>query len=436
MRRAAAAALATGLALFSGAAAAVLPIEHWTTSRGARVYLVRADSIPMLDVRVDVDGGARRDPAGKAGLASMTAAMLARGVEGLDEEALAERFADLGAVRGGGASDDRASVSLRTLSSLREREAAVELVARVLASPTFPAAQLERERERMIQGLREARVRPEAIARRTFSALLYPTHPYGTEATPESVGSIGRDDLRAFHQRHYGADRAVVSMIGAVTRAEAEAIAERLTRDLPRGEPPPPLPAVELPAAQERRIAHPATQSHILLGTPALARGDPDFFPLFVGNYILGGGGFVSRLTEEVREKRGLAYSVSAGFSPLAQPGPFTVGLQTQKSQTDEALKVVRATLERFVREGPTAAELAAARQNLVGGFALRIDSNGKILDNLATIGWYRMPLDYLERWTDAVERVTAEQIRDAFQRKVRLDRLVTVVVGAGDAKP
>ena len=131
---------------------------------------------------------------------------------------------------------------------------------------------------------------------------------------------------------------------------------------------------------------------------PALRRGDPDFFPLVVGNYVLGGGGFVSRLTSEVREKRGLSYSVYSYFSPMAQPGPFVVGLQTQKSQTDEALKVVRATLERFVREGPTAAELAAARQNLVGGFALRIDSNGKILENLATIGWYRMPLDYLER--------------------------------------
>jgi zinc protease len=223
-------------------------------------------------------------------------------------------------------------------------------------------------------------------------------------------------------------------MIGAITRAEAQAIAERLTEGLPQSAAPAAMPPVVAPEPVERRIAHPATQSHILIGAPAIARGDPDFFPLFVGNYVLGGGGFVSRLTNEVREKRGLAYSVYAFFSPMAQPGPFTVGLQTQKAQTDEALKVVRETVARFVADGPTEDELAAARQNLVGGFALRIDSNRKILDNLATIGWYRLPLDYLARWTERVEAVTAAQVREAFGRHVRPDRLVTVVVGDGGA--
>jgi zinc protease len=434
LRRAIAPVVALALALWLPLAQAVLPIEHWTTSRGARVYFVRADAIPMLDVNVDFDAGSRHDPAGRSGLASMTTAMLARGVEGLDEATLAERFADLGASRGGGAGDDRASLSLRTLASARERDAAVGLLARIASSPTFPATLLERERERTIQGLREALVRPEAIAQRTFSALAYPSHPYGAEPTPESIAAIRREDLVAFHRARFGASGAVVSMIGAITRGEAEAIAERLTRDLPAGAPAAAMPDVVQPPPVERRIAHPATQSHILVGAPAIARGDPDFFPLFVGNYVLGGGGFVSRLTSEVREKRGLSYSVYSYFSPMAQPGPFTVGLQTQKTQTDDALKVVRETLARFVADGPTEDELRAARQNLVGGFALRIDSNRKILDNLANIGWYGLPLDYLERWTERVEAVTAAPVRDAFRRAVRPDHLVTVVVGAGDA--
>ena len=433
-RRALAALLGLAAALWQPLAHAVLPIEHWTTSRGARVYFVRADAIPMLDVNIDFDAGARHDPQGKSGLASMTAAMLARGVEGLDEASLAERFADLGASRGGGAGDDRASLSLRTLAAPRERDAAVELLARIASTPTFPAALLERERERTIQGLRESLVRPDAIAQRTFNALAYPAHPYGAEPTPESIAAIGREDLVAFHRARFGASAAVVSMIGAIGRAEAEAIAERLTRDLPAGELAAPLPDVVSPPAAQRRIAHPATQSHILVGGPAIARGDPDFFPLFVGNYVLGGGGFVSRLTAEVREKRGLSYSVYSYFSPMAQPGPFVVGLQTQKSQTDEALEVVRETLARFVADGPTEEELKAAKQNLVGGFALRIDSNRKILDNLANIGWYRLPLDHLERWTERVEAVSVAQVRDAFRRVVRPERLVTVVVGAGDA--
>ena len=424
------------LLLWAPLASAVLPIEHWVSSRGTRVYFVRADSIPMLDISIDFDAGARHDPPAKSGLAAMTAGTLALGVAGLDEAALAERLADIGASQGAGAGDDRASASLRTLTSPRELAAAVALLAKLVSQPTFPEVPLQRERERVIQGLREAAVKPDAIAQRTFSELIYPRHPYGRDPLPETIAAITRDDLVDFHRRYFGANRAVVSIVGAIDRARAEAIAEQLTRDLPQGVTPAPMPPVEAPAAVERRIAHPATQSHIVIGAPAMARSDPDFFPLFVGNYVLGGGGFVSRLTAEVREKRGLSYSVYSYFSPMMQPGPFAVGLQTRKSQTDEALAVVRQTLERFVREGPTDAELMAAKQNLVGGFALRIDSNRKILDNIANIGWYQLPLDYLERWTDQVEQVTASQVREAFGRKVSPERLVTVIVGAGEAKP
>jgi zinc protease len=291
---------------------------------------------------------------------------------------------------------------------------------------------LERERTRWVQSLREAQTKPETIARQAFGRLLYPSHPYGREATDQTMAAIEREDLVRFHREHYDAAHAVVAMIGAIDRAQAEEIAERLTRKLPAGSPRPALPAVErLAAAAEQRIGHPASQSHILVGAPAIERGHPDFFPLFVGNYILGGGGFVSRLYDQVREKRGLAYSVYAYFAPQLQPGPFTIGLQTEKSQTDEALAVVRETLARFVADGPTEAELAAAKSNLVGGFALRIDSNRKILDNLAMIGFYGLPLDYLARWTDRVSAVTLEQVREAFARNVDPKALATVVVGA-----
>jgi zinc protease len=254
--------------------------------------------------------------------------------------------------------------------------------------------------------------------------------------TADALQSINREDLVRFHRERFGPAGVVISMVGAISRAQAELIAERLVRDLPQGTAAPSLPPVVAPLASEQRIAHPASQSHILIGTTAIARDDPDFFPLFVGNYIFGGGGFVSRLTDEIREKRGLSYSVSSGFSPQMQPGQFVISLQTRKEQTDEALKVVLETLRQFVTDGPTAKELEAARSNLVGGFALRIDSNGKILSNLANIGWYRLPLDYLERWTQRVEAVTAQQIRAAFARHLQPERLVTVVVGAGPSTP
>lgn len=419
--------------VFAGAARAALPIEHWTTANGARVYFVRADAIPMLDVSLDFDAGGRFDPPGRKGLASVTNAMLARGAGDLDETAISEGFARIGAQRGGGAGDDRASVTLRTLASEPELGEALALLARVAARPTFPAEVLAREKERVIQSIRESETKPETIAQRNFYGAMYGEHPYGAYATPDSVAAIGREDLVAFHRSHYGARRAVVSMIGAISRERAQAIAEQLTRELPQGDDAPAIAPVAPPKqAIDRRIEHPATQSHILIGQPAIARGDPDFFPLLVGNYVLGGGGFVSRLYDEVREKRGLAYSVYSYFSPMLQPGPFTVGLQTQREQTSVALGVVGDTLARFLREGPTEAELRAAKSNLVGGFALRIDSNRKILDNLATIGFYRLPLDYLDRWTARVEAVTLEQVRDAFARRVRPDAMVTVVVGNG----
>jgi zinc protease len=164
---------------------------------------------------------------------------------------------------------------------------------------------------------------------------------------------------------------------------------------------------------------------------PAMARHDPDHFALTVGNYVLGGGGFASRLMQQVREKRGLTYGVSSYFNPMAQAGPFQIGLQTKKEQASEALKVTRDTMAEFLRDGPTAAELKGAKDNLIGGFSLRIDSNKKILENIAAIGFYQLPLDYLDTWTAKVAAVTTAQVKDAFNRKLQMDKLSTVVVGA-----
>lgn len=435
------------LLLAGGSAQAGLDIQHWTLANGARVYFVESRAIPVVDVNVDFDAGSRRDPAGKAGLASLTNGMLARGLrqatlpDGSAEPAMTEAdisnaVADIAAQRGGGASTDRAGQSIRTLSSRSEREQALLMLARLLAQPSFPDELFRRDKARTLAAIRESLTKPESIGSKAFWRLAYGTHPYAAEATVESVDAITRADLEQFHQRHYVANHAVISIIGDLGRAEADAIARELTKRLPQGEPLPVLPAVAPSTAVEERIPHPASQSHITVGMPALPRGDPDFFALTVGNYILGGGGFVSRLTREVREKRGLAYSAYSYFSPMAQEGPFMAGLQTRKDQSDEALKVVRDAIASYLRDGPTDAELKAAKDNLIGGFALRIDNNRKILDNLATIGFHKLPLDYLDTWTDKVAKVTAADIRAAFRRKLAMDKMVTVVVGAEAIKP
>jgi len=405
-------------------------IEHWTAPSGARVFFIESRVVPIIDVQVDFAAGGAYAPADKAGLAGLTRGLLDTGAGELDEEKIADRLADSGALLGGGADKDRASVSLRTLSSAREREAALALMRLILQQPSFPAAVLDREKARTIAGIREADTRPASIAAKRFAAALYPGHPYGQVPTAESVERISREDLLAFYRAHYGARRAVVSIIGDLSRGEAEALAQELTAGLPDAPEKVSLPDTALPARGTVRIDHPATQAHILLGLPAVRRGDPDYIPLLVGNYILGGGGFVSRLMKEVREKRGYAYSVYSYFQPQRQPGPFEVGLQTKRDQAGAALKVVEEVLAGFLENEPSGEELKAAQRNLVDGFPLRIDSNRKLLEYLSVIGFYGLPLTYLDDFPRKVQAVTAADIRAAFARHVRPAHFVTVIVG------
>lgn len=404
-------------------------IEHWVAPSGARVFFVENHDLPILDVQADFVAGTAYDPVGKSGLASMTRGLLDLGVEGMDETQIASRLADLGAKLSGGADMDRASVSLRTLSAADKRLPAVDILRAVLVSPQFPEATFEREQARSVAALKEALTRPDAIAGKAFWSAMYPGHAYGQQATPESVADIEHADLPAFYRTHYTAARASLAIVGDLSRADAEALAQQLTAALPAGTGAAALPAPLLPVAVEQRIAHPAAQAHVLIGLPAIKRGDPDIFPLLVGNYSLGGGGFVSRLMKEVRDKRGFAYSVYSYFHPMALPGPFQIGLQTKKAQANDALKLTRDVLTSFLAEGPSEIELKAAKQNLVGSFPLRLDSNRKILENVAVIGFYRMPLDYLDRYAENIEKVTSADIKAAFSRHVQPGHLVTVVV-------
>ncbi len=425
------------LATYSQWALATLPIQLWQTSSGTWVYFVESRDLPILDISVDFDAGSSADTPETSGRASLTLQLLNLGAGGLSEDQIAKALADVGAELGGRFDQDRAGVSLRTLSSERERKQALDILGRVLQHPEFPEDVLERERARVITGLKEADTKPDQIASRTLRKMLYGSHPYGLRGSGEiaSLELLQRKDLVDLYQSRYRATSAVVSIMGDVSRAEAAAIAEALTKDLPQGKPDIALPPVMAPVAEARRIAHPASQSHILLAYPGLRRDDPDFFPLIVGNYILGGGGFVSRLMQEIRQNRGLAYSVYSGFSPLRLEGPFEIGLQTKKEQSEEALRLTQRVLADFVAGGPTKKELIAAKQNIIGGFPLRLDSNKKIIDHLAMIGFYNLPLTYLDDYVKAIDKVTVAQVKEAFQRRIKPEEMVTVVVGAVEEK-
>lgn len=415
-------------------------IQRWTLDNGARVLFVETHDLPMVEMSVVFDAGSAREAVGKEGVARLTSHILNEGADGLDADAIALGFERLGAEFGAVSDRDMARAGIRVLSDPPLRDAAAAMFARVLTMPSFPQTSLDRMLDETRVALAQKRQSPGEIAEDRFYAALYGKHPYAhaPEGTDASLNRIRRDDLIAFHKRYYTGANAVIAIVGDLTPAQAQTIAQTVAGGLPRGTAVSPLPPVtQVPKATRGRVERvnfPSAQTHIMVGQPGMARVDPDYFALYVGNFVLGGSGLVSRLSDEVREKRGLSYSAYSYLYPLREPGPLILGLQTKNTQANAALKVMRDTLSQFEKHGPTDAELLAAKKNLSGGFPLRLDSNRKIAEYLAVIGFYGLPDDFLETYVANVEAVTSDAIRDAFRRRVKPADMVTVIVG-GNAK-
>ena len=420
---------------------AILPIDQLDSYKGAKAYLVQTKALPMVDIEVSIDAGDRYDPAGKSGLADMAAGLMNYGVKGdkgaLTEAQIADEIADLGANIGLSVGGERAILRIRSLSRKDLRDRAVKLAAAMLSAPSYDPKILEREKQRTITNLQEAETKPEYVLERRFKKSVYGDYPLADSPSVKSVAAINTSDLKQFHQQFYRGDRMIVSIVGDVDRAEANEIVQTLLKQIPQsGQPIAKLPELQLspvePLAQrEIQIPFDSQQAHIAMGMTAVARSNPDYFPLLVGNYILGGGGFVSRLMSEVREKRGLAYSVFSYFAPGKDNGIFQAGLQTKNDQASQALDVMSSTIAQFIADGPTPSELLAAKANLVNGYPLRIDNNRKLLDNVSAIAWNDLPLDTMDIWTKQVEAVTLEQVKAAFQKYLAMDRMKIVVLGA-----
>ncbi len=407
-------------------------IEHWQTSQGSRVYFVHADGLPMADIQVLFNAGSANDGA-KFGLAELTAGLLDTGAGTWNADEIAQRFENIGAQFGVSSSMEMATLSLRTLTDPSLFNKAIDTVQVILTQPLFKEADFKREKTRTLAGLKQQEESPAAQASIAFYKALYGDHPYGHpgSGTLKTVSEFKVADVREFYKKYYVAANAIVVIVGDLSTAQAEQTAEKVLSGLPIGKKAEVLPEVSLPThAEQQHIDFPSSQTHVLVGLPGSYRKDPDYFNLYVGNHILGGSGLVSKLFDEVREKRGLAYTASSSFLPLAKPGPFLISLQTRNDQKDQALQVLNQTLADFINKGPTEAELSAAKKNITGGFALRSDTNKKLANYVGMIGFYDMPLDYLDTFQQNVENVTVASITDAFKRRVKLNLLQTVTVG------
>ncbi len=413
-------------------AAQAMKIQTWETDNGVKVLFVEAHELPIVDVRLTFKAGSARDGRLR-GISSLVNGLLVEGAGDLNAEQIALGFESTGAELGKGSLRDMAWLSLRTLSDPELRDRTADLFATVAARPSFPADAIERDRKAMLAGLAQRRKDIGSVTEDAFFAALYPEHPYaiGPHGREADLKAITRDDLELFHRRYYVARNATLALVGDLTPAEARDYAHALTRYLEPGLPAEPLPPAAIPdRGRSVHVPFKTTQTHVTQGLPVLTRQDPDYFPLYVGNHVLGGSGFSSRLMQVIREDRGLVYSVYSYFMPMESNGPFRMALQTRNDQAAEASALMQQQLEDFIANGPTGKELEHAKKNITGGFPLKIDSNRKIVEYLALIGFYDLPLDYLDRFNERVLAVTAEQIRDAFRRRVPADRLIRVVVG------
>jgi len=407
-------------------------IEHWQTNNGARVFYVNAPGLPIVDLRIVFDAGSARD-ADKAGLSALTNSLLDEGTGELGADNVAEQFEGLGAQYGASAARDMAVATLRSLSDKVILDKALGLFSQVIAAPSFPEKSFQRNRKAMLVGLQVSSQRPNAIVKKEFYKQVFNDHPYSLDGkgTEPSLTNMQLQDVVAFHKKYYVANNAVIAIVGDIPRERATAIAERVSSGLKKGVRAEKIAKVAgLTGSINKRIKHESQQTHILVGQPGMHRGDPDYMTLYVGNHVFGGSGLVSRLSDSIREQRGLAYSVYSYFSPMREDGPFMMGMQTKNSQAEDAVKLLNEELSRYVNEGPSEEELKRSKQNITGGFALRVDSNKKITQYIAMIGFYGLPLDYLDTFNAKVEAVTVDKIKDAFKRRIHPDKLVTVTVG------
>ncbi|MBL8258258.1 MAG: insulinase family protein [Candidatus Competibacteraceae bacterium] len=429
--------LAAVALLASSLAAAVPAIQNWRTGNGVPVYFIPARELPMVDAQILFNAGSIRDGE-RPGLAKLTNALLEEGAGDWSADAIADRLDQVGARLSIGSRRDSASVALRSLVDPRYLQPAVETVTRLLKEPSFAPDAVERVRQQMLTALRERAQSPGLIAQDTFFMALYGAHPYGSppEGTPASLSALDRAAVQDFHRRYYTAANAVVAIVGDLDRPAAERLAENLVGGLAKGEAAPPVPAPPAPSPQTIRVPHPSSQSHLLIGQLGVKRADPDYYALFLGNHVLGGNGLVSQLSQEIREKRGLAYGAYSAFSPMQQAGPFLINLQTRNDQVDTALQVAQTTLREFTANGPDPKALEEARQNITGGFALDLAGNGKLTGALGAIAFHGLPLDYLQNYIAMMNGITLDQVKSAWQRRVQPDQLITVIVGGAPPAP
>ena len=413
-------------------AATPLHIDRWQTTQGTPVVFYQAMDVPMLDINIAFHAGSAYDGP-QFGLSALTVRLLNQGNAGLDASAIADQFADIGAQYSGNSTRDSAVLSLKTLSEPLARFHALNTLIRVMSHPDFPEAAFAREKNQQLLAIQQVQESPDAVADETFYQALYQEHPYAhpIDGKEAHVNALHVDDVQRFYKQFFVSRNAVIVLVGAIDKPTAMQIANDLMKDLPLGHKAlPTRQAKALPDEMNIEVPFASSQAVLRLGQLGVDHHDPFYFPLLVGNYTLGGGSLVSRLAYELREKRGLTYGAYSQFIPMPGLGPFMISFSTKQTQARNAQVITRDTLLHFIKSGPTADELVAAKQYLTGSFPLSLASNQNMANTLLRMAFYVLPDDYLDTYVEHIRAVRIEDIQHAFQQRLNPKRLIDIHVG------
>ncbi len=411
-------------------AAGIKPVR-WVTKSGMVVLFIERHTLPTVHLQLLIKAGGTLDPQGREGTANLVASLLDEGTTGRSSQQIAEAIDFIGASLSAGASPESTVLSLHVLK--KDLKTGLELFSDELLHPTFPEEELKRVRQQIIGGLIAEEDEPEAIAHKAWQELVYGTHPYHhpTEGYRESLPAITRQELVDFHQRYYQPRLAILAVVGDLTRRDVEQLLVQYLgawKNTDR-QPPPEVPTPEPMPPKTKLIDKELTQATIVLGHLGLPRNHPDYYAVTVMNYILGGGGFSSRLMKQIRDNQGLVYGLSSGFHAMKAGGSFSINLQTKNATANQALDETMKVIGQFQTDGATPQELDEAKAYLIGSFPLRMDTNAKLVGLLTSLEFYNLGLSYLNDYPKKIAAVTLADVQRVAARYIHPDQMAMVVV-------
>ena len=418
------------LCLQSHAASAMPPVQRTLLSSGLVLLVGEEHSLPFVTLQLLIDSGSRRDPSGEEGLASLTARGLLLGTSEHTVNQVNEELDFMGASLNSSSGKDYVTLSLQILK--KDLDKGLDLFMEVLTKPTFPEEEINREVEKTLAAIQSEEDQPEEVAEKAFLKALFLNSPYGhpVQGTKESVSRVTREGIVRFYRSYYHPHSAILTVVGDITDAEIKTKLIPRLEKWPRGE----IPKLPFATTFEKgpktvKIDRPITQANVILGHAGVSRENPDFYALTVMNYILGGGGFASRLMEEIRNKRGLAYSVASFFDPGKYPGSFQIVLQTKNASAKEAISLSLQQMERIRKEFVSEKDLEAAKKYLIGSFPMRLDTQGKLANFLSQVEYYGLGLDYPKKYPSLIRSVTREDILRVAKKYLHPKKYVLVIV-------